>query len=262
MAFETIKLEREEMVSVVTLNRPDSLNSINMTMFQEIEQVFTQLRNDPETRAIVLTGEGRAFSSGLDVMSFQNLINQPAMAFRNMLESLQNAYRSLDNIEKPIIAAIKGPCIGGALELALYCDVRIAAEGSRFGMLEIRYAIIPDLGGCKKLARQVGVGHAKELIMTGDIIDAERAKEIGLIEHLVPESELMEKAMELAHKLARGPILTIGLAKKVINRSWDLDTESALLMDTLAQHICVKSKDFQEAVLAFLEKRPGNYSGD
>ncbi len=262
MAFETIKLEREDMVSVVTLNRPDSLNSINMTMFREIEEVFSQLRNDPETRAIVLTGEGRAFSSGLDVMSFQNLINQPAMAFRNMLESLQNAYRSLDNIEKPIIAAIKGPCIGGALELALYCDVRIAAEGSRFGMLEIRYAIIPDLGGCKKLARQVGVGHAKELIMTGDIIDAERAREIGLIEHLVPESELMERTMELAHKLARGPILTIGLAKKVINRSWDLDTESALLMDTLAQHICVKSKDFQEAVLAFLEKRPGNYSGE
>jgi enoyl-CoA hydratase len=262
MDYETIRLEKEERVSIVTLNRPESLNAINMTMFEEIGKVVSELRADPETRAIVLTGAGRAFSSGLDVLSFQGLINQPTMQFREMLEELQRVYNSLETIEKPVIAAIKGPCIGGALELALACDIRIAARGSSFGMLEMRYAIIPDLGGCKKLARLVGLGHAKELIFTADIIDDERAREIGLVEHLVEEEGLMEKTMELARKLSQGPILTIGLAKRVINRSWDLDTETSLLLDSLAQTICVNSKDFQEAVKAFLERRKPDYKGE
>ncbi len=262
MGYETLKVDNDQYVTTVTLNRPDNLNAINTQMFMELGQVFAHLRGDPDTRAIVLNGAGRAFSSGLDVSLFQALGGRTTVEFKNYLEELQSVFRSLETMSKPVISAIHGLCLGGGTELVLASDIRFAAEGSSFSLLEMRFGIIPDLGGCKRMARLIGPGHAKELIFTADIINAERAYEIGLVEHLVPEDQVLEQAMGLARRLAEGPFMAIGVAKRVIDRAWDVDSETALQLESLAQTLLMNSKDFTEAVSAFMEKRKPVYRGE
>lgn len=262
MGYETLKVENDQYVTTVTLNRPDNLNAMNTQMFLELSQVFNHLRGDPDTRAVVLNGSGRAFSSGLDVSLFQSMEGQTLVEFKLFLEQLQGIFRSLETMDKPVISAIHGLCLGGGTELVLASDIRFAAEGSSFSLLEMRFGIIPDLGGCKRMARLIGPGHAKELIFTADIINAERAYEIGLVEHLVPEDQVLEQAMGLARRLAEGPFMAIGIAKRVIDRAWDVDSETALQMESLAQTLLMNSKDFREAVSAFMEKRKPVYRGE
>jgi enoyl-CoA hydratase/carnithine racemase len=262
MEFETLKVETADYVTTVTLNRPDCLNAINTQMFLELGQLLAHLRGDPQTRAILLTGAGRAFSSGLDVSSFQALSGRTTVEFKNFLEGLQDIFRSLETMEKPVISAINGMCLGGGTELVLATDIRFAAESSSFSLLEMRFGIIPDLGGCKRMARLVGLGHAKELIFTADIIDAKRAYEIGLVEHLVPDDQVLEQASALARRLAEGPFMAIGLAKRVIDRAWDVDSETALQLESLAQTVLINSRDFREAVSAFMEKRKPVFRGE
>jgi enoyl-CoA hydratase/carnithine racemase len=262
MDFETLKVETADHVTTVTLNRPDKFNAMNTQMFVDLHQAFAHLAGDPDTRAIVLNGAGPAFSSGLDVSLFQNLTGRTTVEFKQYLEHLQGIFRSMETMEKPIIAAVHGLCLGGGTELVLACDIRFAAEGSSYSLLEMRFGIIPDLGGCKRMARLIGPGHAKELIFTADIIDAARAYEIGLVEHLVPEDQVQEQAMALARRLAEGPFMGIGLAKRVIDRAWDTDSETALQLESLAQTVLINSKDFREAVAAFMEKRKPVYRGE
>jgi enoyl-CoA hydratase len=262
MEFETLKVDNADHVTTITLNRPDSLNAINTQMFLDLRHLLDHLRGDPNTRAVVLTGAGRAFSSGLDVSSFQALSGSTTVEFRNFLESLQGIFRSMETMEKPVISAVNGMCLGGGTELILATDVRFAAESSSFSLLEMRFGIIPDLGGCKRMARLIGPGHAKELIFTADIIDAKRAYEIGLVEHLVPDDQVLEQATALARRLADGPFMAIGIAKRVIDRAWDVDSETALELESLAQTVLINSKDFREAVAAFMEKRKPVYRGE
>ncbi len=261
MDYETLKFEVEDRVAVITLNRPQIMNAINAQMFAELKAALETVKNDPEMRAILFAGEGNLFSSGLDVAEFQRLPELTTSGIKGMVCMLQDIFSEVENLEKPVIAAIQGLCFGAAMELCLTSDIRFAAEDAVFGLLEMKFGIIPDLGGIKKLTRLMGPGLAKELIFTGDTISAPEAYRVGMIEHLTPVGEAKEQAMVLAKRLAAGPTLALGLAKKVTNRSLDATVEECFELDQLAQTICVRSEDFQEAVNAFMQKRKPEFKG-
>jgi enoyl-CoA hydratase len=160
-----------------------------------------------------------------------------------------------------VIAAVNGLAFGGATEIILACDIRIASDDAKFNLMEIKFGIIPDLGACKRLARLVGNGRAKEIIFTGDTIDADEAYRIGMVEHVYPKDQVLPEAIKLAQRLADGPILGIALAKQVISRCWDSDPETALEFEAIAQTLCLVSEDHQEAIKAIAENRKPQYKG-
>ncbi len=261
MDYEMIKFEVEDRVAVITLNRPQIMNAINAQMFAELKMALETVKNDPEMRAVLFTGEGTVFSSGLDVAEFQRLPDLTTSGIKGLVRMLQDIFAEVENLEKPVLCAIQGLCFGAAMELCLTSDIRFAAEDAVFGLLEMKFGIIPDLGGIKKLTRLMGPGLTKELVFTGDTISAPEAYRVGMIEHLTPVGEAKEQAMVLAKRLADGPTLAIGLAKKVTNRSLDSTVEECFELDQLAQTICVRSEDFKEAVNAFMQKRKPEFKG-
>jgi len=262
MDYETLRLEKEDGVAVLTLNRPEVHNAMNHTMFLELGTAARQLQEDPEVRAVVLTGAGKSFSSGLDLGSFAGLSQLTALQIHAFLKGVQGTFLAYEMMDKPVIAAVNGLAFGGAMELMLACDIRIAAEEARFNLMEIKFGIIPDLGACKRLARLVGLGHAKEIIFTGKTIDAAEAHRLGMVEHVLPADRVLPEAKKLAAELASGPILGIAMAKQVINRCWDSDPETALEFEAIAQTLCLVSEDHKEAVKAALENRKPSYKGN
>lgn len=261
MDYETISIEREGGVAVITLNRPETHNAMNQAMFVELGVAAKELQNDPEVRAVVMTGAGKSFSSGLDLGSFAGLMQLSALQIHAFLKEVQGTYLAYEMMDKPVIAAVNGLAFGGAMEIMLACDIRIASEDAKFNLMEIKFGIIPDLGACKRLARLVGNGYAKELILTGDTIDAAEAYRIGMVEHVVPKDQVLPEALKLARRLAEGPILGIALAKQVINRCWDSDPETALEFEAIAQTLCLVSEDHREAIQALAENRKPQYKG-
>jgi enoyl-CoA hydratase len=261
MAYETLTLEKNEGVCVLTLNRPEVHNAMNNVMFMELGTAATELQNDPEVRAIVMTGAGKSFSSGLDLGSFVGLGQLTALQIHTFLKQVQANFLAYEMMDKPVIAAVNGLAFGGAMEIMLACDMRIASEDATFNLMEIKFGIIPDLGACKRLARMVGNGQAKKLIFTGETIDATEAYRIGMIEQIFPKDQVLPEAMKLAKKLADGAILGIAMAKQVINRCWDSDPEVALEFEAIAQTLCLVSEDHKEAIQAVVENRKPNYKG-
>jgi enoyl-CoA hydratase/carnithine racemase len=261
MAYETLKIEKKDGVAVLYLNRPDVHNAMNQTMFAELGIAAKELQNDPEARAVVMTGAGKSFSSGLDLGSFAGLAQLTAMQIHAFLKEAQGTFLAYEMMDKPVIAAVNGLAFGGAMEIMLACDIRIAADDASFNLMEIKFGIIPDLGACKRLARLVGNGYAKELIFTGDTIDAAEAHRIGMIEHIYPKDDVLPEAMKLARRLADGPTLGIALAKQVISRCWDSDPETALEFEAIAQTLCLVSEDHKEAIQAVVENRKPKYKG-
>ncbi len=261
MAYETLKIEKEDGVAVLYLNRPDVHNAMNQVMFAELGSAAKELQNDPEARAVVMTGSGKSFSSGLDLASFAGLAQLTSMQIHAFLKEAQGTFLAYEMMDKPVIAAVKGLAFGGAMEIMLACDIRIAAEDAKFNLMEIKFGIIPDLGACKRLARLVGNGYAKELIFTGDTIDAVEAHRIGMIEHIYPAGDVLTEAKKLARRFADGPTLGIAMAKQVISRCWDSDPETALEFEAIAQTLCLVSEDHKEAIQAVMENRKPKYKG-
>ena len=261
MGYETLHVEKKDGVAVLTLNRPETHNAMNQTMFAELDVAARDLQGDPEVRAVVMTGAGKSFSSGLDLGSFIGLSQLTALQIHSFLKGVQGTYMAFEMMDKPVIAAVNGLAFGGAMEIMLACDIRVASEDATFNLMEIRFGIIPDLGACKRLSRQVGNGRAKELIFTGDTIDAQEAYRIGLVEHLHPKEQVLPEALKLAQRLADGPILAIAMAKQAINRSWDSDPETALEFEAIAQTLCLVSEDHQETIKALAENRKPEYKG-
>lgn len=261
MDYETLTLEKAEGVGVLTLNRPEVHNAMDQTMFAELGMAARELQSDPEVRAVVLTGAGASFSSGLDLGSFAGLGQLTALQIHAFLKEVQGIFLAYEMMDKPVIAAVNGLAYGGALEIALACDLRIASDDATFNLMEIKFGIIPDLGACKRLARLIGNGHAKRLIFTGESIDAAEAFRLGMVERVCPKSEVLPEAMKLAGQLAEGPILGMAMAKQVINRCWDSDPETALEFEAIAQTLCLISEDHKEAIQAALEKRKPDYKG-
>ncbi len=261
MDYEAIKIEKQDGVAILTLNRPETHNAMNHTMFIELGAAAKELQNDPEVRAVVMTGAGKSFSSGLDLGSFAGLMQLSALQIHSFLKEVQGTYLAYEMMDKPVIAAVNGLAFGGAMEIMLACDIRIASEDAKFNLMEIKFGIIPDLGACKRLARLVGNGYAKELILTGDTIDAAEAYRIGMVEHVYPKDQVLPEALKLARRLAEGPILGIALAKQVINRCWDSDPETALEFEAIAQTLCLVSEDHREAIQALAENRKPQFKG-
>jgi enoyl-CoA hydratase len=259
MTYETIIVDRQDHVVTITLNRPDVLNAQNNPMRQELFGVFAGLKQDEEVRAIVVTGAGeRAFSAGADIKEF--LEPPPPTRFREQRKRLD--YRGeMDRCPQPIIAAIRGFALGGGLELALACDIRIAAEDAQLGLTEVNLAIIPGGGGTQRLPRVVGRGKALEMILTGARVPAAEALRIGLVERVVPVAELLPAALALARTIADKAPIALRYAKEAVVSGLELSLGDGLRLENDLSTLLRTTEDRVEGARAFVEKRKPKWSG-
>ncbi len=259
-AYQTLRVDREEGVAVVTLYRPEVLNAVDETMHRELAQVWPALAADPEVQAIVLTGAGRAFSAGGDMRWLEATHGQfPAQRalLREALDIIENMLR----VEQPLVAAVNGPATGLGATLALFCDIIIMSETARIGDTHVRAGVVAGDGGTVIWPLLVGIHRAKEYLMTGDLIEAREAERIGLVNKVVPPDQLMPTALAYARRLAQGPPWAVRWTKLALNQ-WlrlglTLTQPAALALEMLT----FNTQDQQEAVRAFLEKRPPRFQG-
>ena len=259
MSYEAILLDHQDGVAIVTLNRPDVLNAQNNTLRLELVDAFSRLRSDGDTRVIVVTGAGeRAFSAGADIREFL----EPPVPTRFREDRKRVDYRSeMDRCPQPIIAAIRGYALGGGLELALACDIRIAAEDAQLGLTEINLAIIPGGGGTQRLPRLVGRGKALEMILTGARVPAAEALRIGLVERVVPVAELMPATLALARSIAEKAPIALRYAKEAVVSGLGLPLADALRLENDLATLLGTTEDRVEGARAFVEKRKPKWSG-
>ena len=259
MAWETIRYAAADGVATVTLDRPDVLNAMNEPMRRELTECFTRLAVDDAVRVVVLAGAGeRAFSAGADIREFV----QPPVPVRFREERKRVDFRAvMDRCPQPMIAAIRGYALGGGLELALACDIRIAAEDAQLGLTEISLAIIPGGGGTQRLPRLVGRGKALEMILTGARIGAPEALRIGLVERVVPPGEVLAAAQELARALATRAPVALRYAKEAVVRGLELPLAEGLQLENDLATLLRTTEDRLEGARAFLEKREPRFTG-
>jgi len=259
MDFETLLYHVEDGIATITLNRPDKLNAIDAAMRTDLAKLPEQLALDSNVRVAIFTGAGRAFSSGGDVSHFEREWN--TAEFRAHSHQLTNLFNEIEALEKPVIAALNGVTAGAGLQLALACDLRIASDQAKIGFRENFIGLIPGHGGTSRLAKLIGVGRAKELIFMGELIDAHEAKSIGLIGRVVAHDELMNEVYAIAGKLCERAPQALGLVKRLLNSTRDVDVQSGLLLESLAQSVLIKTEDHQEGIKAFREKRKPKFEG-
>jgi enoyl-CoA hydratase/carnithine racemase len=253
---------REGNVVVLTLNRPEKRNAMSFEMFEALERELAAAGDDDSVRAVIITGAGvKAFSAGMDLsLLFEHLSSNPSgTRLRKVQRELQALFSSIEQLEKPVIAAIEGVCVGGGLELALACDLRVASSDAKFGFPEVKIGMLPDLGGTARLPRFIGPGLAKEWIFTGRQYPSVRALELGLINELVVPGDALKRAMHLATELAANGPSAIAWAKKVIDRGVTMSIEDALELEQHAMSEILPGPELREGVLAFLEKRPPKF---
>lgn len=258
MSYETITVEKRGKVAILTINRPDKLNSLNQSVHAEGVAALDELRKDDSVRVVVITGKGeKSFIAGADISEFAG---QTPVTQRNLFNE-KTFFNSLDTFPKPIIAMINGFCLGGGNELALACDIRIAAENARFGQPEINLGIMPGGGGTQRLTRLIGEGRAMELILTGDMIDAETALRYGLVTQVHPLAELEEKTMAFAGKLAEKAPVALQLCKEAVKFASRSNLDEGLRREVDLFAIVFSTEDKTEGVSAFLEKRKADFQG-
>ena len=259
MEFQSLQYDLKDGLALVTLNRPDQLNAINMEMRHDFTALTEELFFNDDVRVVLFTGAGRAFSSGGDLAHFEQGWLTPT--FRAHSRRLIKFFDDLEMLEKPVIAAINGPATGGGLELALACDVRFAAEQATLGFRENYIGLIPGIGGCARLARLIGVARAKELIFAGTMLPAEAALAMGLVNRVVPDEKLLDETRDYVQMLLKRAPQSLGLAKKILNMVANVDQTTAILMEGLAQSILLRTEDHQEGLRAFRDKRKPQFSG-
>ncbi len=263
-SFSALLVEKAGPVCTVTLNRPESLNSINDPMTSELAQLVRQLQGDAEVRAVVLTGAGRAFCSVQDLGELKSQYTDPSFV-PHLGAELRRRYNpvisGLRDLEKPVIAAVNGVAVGAGLSLALACDLRIASDKAAFMEVFVNIGLVPDAGNTFFLPRLVGLGRALELCFTSDKISAADALALGLVNRVVPADELMKAAQELAGRLAKLPTRAIGLTKRLLYRSLGSDLDAMLEAEAVAQEAAALTADHREGVLAFFEKRTPTFQG-
>jgi len=258
--YENILVDRDPPIAIVTINRPQVLNALNQAVIGELRAAINELNADPAVGAIILTGAGqKAFVAGADISQFNGLASMAEAA-----EFARRGQAVLDKIErlpKPVIAAINGYALGGGCELAMACDIRVAADTARLGQPEINLGIIPGYGGTQRLPRLVGRGMAKYLVFSGEHVSAGEAQRIGLVEFVVPAAELMDFARELARKLAAKPPIALRLAKEAINKGLEGNLVQGLSYEANQFGEVFETEDRVEGVNAFLEKRKPVWKG-
>lgn len=255
MNYQTILYTKVEGVATITLNRPRQLNALNEQMILELLEAVKKAAEDEEVKVLIITGAGRAFCFGADISAFQQGENSSAPLASNLLPKAQEVIRTLIGMNKPTMAALNGFATGLGLDLALACDLRIAAERAKLGEAFITMGLVPDGGGTFFLPRLVGLAKAAELIFTGEAISSSEAEGLGLINRAVPTPDLEKTVHELALKLAKSPSPALGLAKRLLWKNLQANIDEALFSEAESQKICLESKDHREAVQAYLEKR-------
>ena len=256
--YETILVEKRENVALLTINRPDKLNALNSKVHIEGVAALDELRHDAEIRVVVFTGAGeKSFIAGADISEFAG---QTAVTQRNVFYE-RSLFNSIDIFPKPVIAMINGFCLGGGCELALACDIRTASEKAKLGQPEINLGIIPGGGGTQRLTRLIGEGKAMEMILTGDMIDAQRAFNLGLVNHVFPAVELEAKTLEIANKIAEKSPIALQMAKEAVKFASRSSLDEGLRREIDLFAICFSTEDKEEGVRAFLEKRKPIFKG-
>jgi enoyl-CoA hydratase len=257
MAYRNIRVACEDGVATLTIDRTPVRNALNLETVQECHQALAELAADESIGVLIITGAGEvAFVSGADINDIRARTGADGLAAIN-----SSLFAAVERFPRPTIAAINGVALGGGCELALACDIRVAADTAKFGQPELGLGIIPGAGATQRLPKVVGLGWAKHLVLTGETIDAKQALEIGLVTAIMPAGQLQVRARELARRILRQGPLAARLAKLALNASSRVDLDSGMLIETLAQAICYNSADKLEGATAFLEKRKPKFTG-
>ena len=247
-----VEVTKKNNIAVITMNRPEALNALNKAVFAEFEAALDDVEKDNDVYVVIITGAGRAFIAGADIGEMAPMNVAEGLAFSELGNRI---LLRVDLMEKPTFAAVNGFALGGGCEMALACDIRLASEKAKFGQPEVGLGIIPGFGGTQRMARIIGTGPAMELIYTADTIDAHRALEIGMVNHVVPADQLMDEAMKLAEKICKNAQKAIRASKLAIRRGMDCDISTAVSYEALAFATCFGTEDQKEGMQAFLEKR-------
>ncbi|HYM10514.1 MAG TPA: enoyl-CoA hydratase-related protein [Bryobacterales bacterium] len=259
MGYQNLLYAAADGVATVTVNRPDKYNALNRPTIAELEQCITEIERDAEVRAVIITGAGeKAFVAGADINELASL---DPVAARAHAARGQRLFARIENLGKPVIAAINGFALGGGLELAMACSIRVASENARLGQPEVKLGIIPGYGGTQRLPRLVGKGAALALLLTGDPISAQEAHRIGLVEQVVPPAELLPAARQWAAKmLANGP-LALSLCLAAVHAGFEMPLDEAMAFEAAQFGLSCATEDMREGTRAFLEKRKAEFRG-
>jgi len=253
MSYQTLLLDVKDNIAVVTLNRPDKLNALNAQTINDLNSVFDELKDNEEVYVIVLTGSGeKAFVAGADIKELNKL---DMISAKDFAEKGQQVFSKIEKFDKPVIAAVNGFALGGGCELALACHIRLASDNVKFGQPEVNLGIIPGYGGTQRLARLINTGRAMEYILTADMINADEAYRIGLVNKVYPQSELLDKAIEMAKKITVKGQQAIRLAMKAVKAVDEMSLKEGQNLEASLFALCCGTEDFKEGTSAFLEKR-------
>lgn len=256
MDYNYVKYEVKNRIGYITISRPQALNALNDDVIAELKDVFAKVDADIEVRVAIITGEGKAFIAGADIVSMRDM---PRDEGRFMSMRGQELMFMIEENSKPVIAAINGYSLGGGNELAMSCDIRIASEKAKFAQPEAGLGIIPGYGGTQRLSRLVGVSNAMMLILTGDTINAQEALRMGLVNEVVPHDQVMARAEEIAAKIIKNSPIAVKVAKSTINRGINMDIRSAIQFEAEAYNTTFSSDDRVEGMTAFTEKREAKF---
>lgn len=254
--YNNLLYKVEENIAFITLNRPKALNALNTETLRELDRAVLRAGQEEEVKAVIITGEGRAFVAGADIAQMKDLT---VLEGREMTILGQNVFSRIEGLDKPVIAAVNGFALGGGCELAMACDIRVASDKAKFGQPEVNLGIIPGYGGTQRLPRLVGKGAAKYLIFTGEMITAEEAFRIGLVDKLVPAEELLDTAVSIAKTIMSKAPISINMAKHAINNGLNVDLKSGIAYEAEAYTTSFSTEDRIEGMSAFVEKRPAKF---
>jgi len=257
--MENVKLEKKNQIAYVTIDRLKVLNALNMATMSELQQVFAELKDDRETRVVILTGAGeKAFVAGADINELAK--NNPVEA-KVYTHKGQAVLDLIENLGKPVIACINGFALGGGCEIAMACTMRLASEKARLGQPEVKLGIIPGYGGTQRLPRLVGTGLAMQVLLTGEMISAQEAHRVGLVNEIVPADRLIARAEEIAGKIIANAPLAIQYCMEAVNRGLNMTLQEGLFLEATLFGMCCATEDRKEGTTAFLEKRPAKFQG-
>jgi enoyl-CoA hydratase len=257
--MENLKLEKKNKIAYVTIDRPKVLNALNMATMQELHEVFAGLKDDQETRVVILTGSGeKAFVAGADIHELARNDSVEAKAYTHRGQAVLDL---IENLAKPVIACINGFALGGGCEIAMACTMRIASENARLGQPEVKLGIIPGYGGTQRLPRLIGTGLAMQILLSGEMISAQEAHRIGLVNEIVPADRLIARAEEIAAKIIANAPLAIQYCMEAVNRGMNMTLQEGLFLEATLFGMCCATEDKKEGTTAFLEKRIANFKG-
>jgi enoyl-CoA hydratase len=256
--YKNLTVDQEGDICIITINRPKVLNALNTETLRELKCVATDIDAKKDVKVVILTGAERAFAAGADIAE---MMPMTALEGQKYGQLGQEAFGAFETMSKPVIAAVNGFALGGGCELAMACDIRIASEKAKFGQPEVKLGVTPGFGGTQRLPRLVGRAKAKELIFSGEMIDAAEAYRIGLVNSVVSPDTLMEEVKKLADQIAKNGAIAVSQAKKAINQGIEVDLKSGCALEAEVFGLCFSTKDQEEGMKAFVEKREAKFKG-